>query len=297
MLRTLRFSLSLLGETFKSFQFNGLMTLIIAVIGIVLPFFSREEIAKIPGINLDTPSHIIQYMVLVFGLILVVVVVFQFTSSFFTWCSEQVPTGIDIIPVRDIDMENKYNDNLSKNITYSYASLRIVNREYEELTDCYAVLKAIHIFSAPFGFVEMTSFFSGGIGAKLLGWKGTNDCYTKIGPRTGEQILRVYRFGIDNKDNSRAISDFNICDNSYKGMNAQNTEYFFEIEIYGKLKNKDIKPRMFHGFIKVDYLQTDTGATYGVGIWKDDIRIRILKKMNIKRPKTIKKLPSKDRAD
>ncbi|MBE7436747.1 MAG: hypothetical protein HS100_22740 [Anaerolineales bacterium] len=273
MLRILRHSLKLLGDIFQSVQYNGFLAAIIAAAGLVLPFFSKAEMANIPGAQLDTALHIIEYISLVFVFIFLIVILVQFFGAFCIWLSQQVPESIDILPAHTHDIESVFDENLRKEIEFNYASLRIINREYEELTECYAVLRAIYVRDSEMGFVDLTSWFFERISNKRLRWKNNNNCEIKIGPRTGLETLRVYRLGIDFDDHSCAVQDFNICDKKYKSMKNGNTEFFVVIEIYGKLSNKDIKPKKFYGHIKIEFEKTNDGASYGLDIWKVDRRL------------------------
>lgn len=273
MLRILRHSLHLLGDIFQSIQYNGFLAALIAAAGLVLPFFSRAEMANIPGAQFDTALHIIQYIGVVFISIFIIVILVQFMGAICIWLSQQVPETIDIIPAHTHDSEFVFNESLRKEIEFYYADLRIVNREYEELTECYAIIRSIFVPHAEKGFIDLTSWFFEHISHKRLRWKHTSDCEIKIGPRTGLETLRVYRLGVDFDDHSCVVQDFNICDKKYKGMKNGNSEFFVIIEIYGKLNNKDIKPKRFYGQIKIEFEKTNDGASFGLDIWKVDKRI------------------------
>jgi hypothetical protein len=273
MLRILRHSLNLLGDIFQSVQYNGFLAAIIATASLVLPFFSKEEMANIPGVQFDTAFHIIEYIGSVFVFIFLIVVLVQFFGAFCVWLSQQVPESIDILPAHTYDTESAFDENLRKEIEFNYASLRVVNREYEELTECYAILRSIYVRNAKMDFVDLTSWFFEHISNKRLRWKNSPECEIKIGPRTGLETLRVYRLGIDFDDHSCAVKDFDICDRKYKGMKSGNSEFFVVIEIYGKLRNRDIKPKRFFGHIKIDFEKTDNGASYGLDIWKAEKQV------------------------
>ncbi len=170
-------------------------------------------------------------------------------------------------------MEDVYNNDLQKKLSYNYACLKVINHEYEQISECYAVLRAVYTFMPEFGLVNLTSWIFTNISNKRLRWRNSENCEIKIGPRTGQEILRVYRLAVELGDNSRKVlSDFNICDENYKGSNSGNdngiTDYFFEIEVYGNLKDRDIKPKKFFGLIKVEFTKTDNSTSYSVGIWK-----------------------------
>ena len=179
--------------------------------------------------------------------------------------------NIKILEIRDHDREEKYDENARKKITYNYADLKIVNREDEELTECYAEVKNIYSYQPHFGLVNLTAFFFHGPGPQKIGWKGTNNnCYETIGPRTGSKILRVFRLGVD-EDSNKIVSDFNICEPEYKSQNYGNTELIAEIEIYVKSKSIGEKQRKVFCLIKWEYDKKDDNTSYGVGLWKINI--------------------------
>lgn len=207
---------------------------------------------------------VITYIIFISIGILFLVFILAMLLNFIAWLNEKIFPIIDFMEIHDHDSKD------IDSIRYNYACLQVVNRGYEEITECYAILRKIYTFQAKFGLVDLTSFF-GDVANKRLHWKNNNsNCEIKISPFTGQEILRIYRLGVEG--HRKVISDFNICDENYKGANSGNnngvTDYFFQLEIYGKIKNENIRPKKFFGLVKIEFLKRDNGTMYGLGVWK-----------------------------
>jgi hypothetical protein len=88
-------------------------------------------------------------------------------------------------------------------------------------------------------------------------------------------------------DNSCVVSDFNVCGEARHRWNDCKVNYFFEIEIGGKINGIGIKPKSYYGLVLGQFEKTETGSSYGMGIQKVTSRQwkRILKLEKKESPK------------
>jgi len=235
-----------------------------SVISILTTILIFPQVKAVNELDLSNTKLVSFYIIT----IIITAIFFKTVGVFFMWLSYQVPPNIDIIDTHIHD------EDLQHTIDYWYGSLTVVNREYERLTECHAMLRTVYVYTTESGFSDLTKDFFANIKHKKLRWRNSNDCEINIDPYTGQEILRVYRVGVDLENKTCLASDFNICDANYRGFisggNDQGiTEYFFEIEVYGKLGNRNIKPRKYFGLVKAEFVKLQDGnIAYGVGIWK-----------------------------
>lgn len=255
-----------MGEQFIRTELVSAMSLIISALAIIRSY----ELLTVEANNI---LDIIFAGVIVIVFTLIVIGISHALGFMLISLSQQIPAKIIIEAPDDIKPE-KGKSGYKETMGF-IAYLNIFNKEYDELTNCFAVVK-----KAKIKFPGMNDTV--GVEGKRLNWENrqTENCEISIPRRTGKEMLRVLIFSIilDKAQRPSTISCFDICDkNQLQNIDLYPvTKFEIEIEFYGKLRGEDVKIKPFKGYI--DVIPYEIGRSvfpmkiYKKSLWRDVIK-------------------------
>lgn len=240
----LRKFLLLLGKWFTSASFGGIMSIFVAWLALIFPLISTDELEKF--FRIGGATDIALRIGLGIGGTLILLAITQGVGHTLLFWGKRTRPRIDILPLPKPEQE------INGLIVQNFATLKVINNEDAELTECFAILKNGHHSSIPDNVWSEQG---------KMGWKGADTCEVKVTAFGGEALLRIYELFLDLQKNDVSLSCFNICDGNKRLNPVGKYEFYFELN--GKLDGEPIAPIPFRGSFDVSVIKDKDSIQIG----------------------------------
>lgn len=229
------------GKFIKGIGFNVLMTLIIGILGVILPNIPQENLTAF--FNFDSASELFIYIGIVIGIILSAVIILQLVGFLLVSWGRNIGSNIEVV------------EYIQRDSNSPYVSLEIVNHEKFDLVECYGTLMEVENYYTLKTKINILDEVNPN--RKLLSWGGGSPTESITIPRNhGRKILNIATL----TSNGGFVFLFHGWQSGQKSVG----KYRVVVEINGKIDEVPIKPIKYIGCFKSEnYITPLTPVTSG----------------------------------
>jgi hypothetical protein len=180
--------------------------------------------------------------------VIAVASLFQVIAALLTWISETMPANISISPHASnfhMEEDKRYDDRHVVMWYDFFGTVLVKNNEPVELTDCYASLKPPK---------NTTRQHKDPWLGKQLTWRKNGDCKVSRGAYGGEEVLVLCQMREHSNKKGPSLYEhyFTFCgEKTVWLVNSNDLTFEVELEIHGKLGNKDVRSPVFKCVVEI----------------------------------------------
>ena len=164
------------GKFIKRMEFYALIGTVTSVLGIILPLIPGENLNAFFRFN--SVFELVRYVALIISFLFVLVIASQIIGSTLVYWGRNLKLKVDISEYLQIDS------------TDPHFSLKVTNREKEDLTDCMATLEAAEQYYTPT--VQLDILESVNPNKSAMSWGGgSKSDYVTIPGDKGGKVLNI----------------------------------------------------------------------------------------------------------
>ncbi len=214
------------GNFFKRFDFYALMGTLLTILGIVLPLIPSNNLYTF--FSFSDEKQLLLYISKILLIFLVVVIFFQVLGNIMISLGRNIKVNAEIV------------EYLQTHSTPQYFSIKIVNRERKDLTDCKATLILAEQFYTPTTLLDILEDINPN--SSLMSWGGGSKSeFVTIPGESGQKVLNIAY----HENAGRLI--FPFYEWTSKPQLA-NVRYHVIIKINGRLDGEPFKAIKYAGY-------------------------------------------------
>jgi len=216
------------GNFFKRFDFYALMGTLLAILGIVLPLIPSNNLYSF--FSFSDENQILLYIGRILLIFLGVVIFFQVLGNVMISLGRNIKVNTEVI------------EYLQTNSNPQYFSIKIMNHERKDLTDCRATLILVEQFYNPTTILDILENINPN--SSLMSWGGgSKNEYVTIPGEGGRKVLNIaYHESV-----GHLIFPFHEWTSKPQ---LANVKYHVIIKIEGRLDGEPFKTIRYDGYFR-----------------------------------------------